>query len=1037
MLFSVLGPVRVIDAGGVDVTPRSEQQRKVLTMLVAAAPGHVSVDAFEELLWGGPAPSANALQALVSKLRKVIEPVEIERDARGYALTGEYTTDVADFARLIASGDFVRGERLVRGEPLADIGGVAAIASERARIAEMIRVARRRRLEQLVESSAGEAAVELESLVAAEPLDEGWWALLMRVHHGRGQQAEALRTFQRARRILAEELGLTPGPELQRLERVVLDGAGDVAVEPATVRVSRLPARLSSFVGREIDLAALADAVKSHRLVTLVGPGGTGKTTTALELVRRAAPTGGALFVPLAPLDDRDSIARALIRTIGLPESEQTGFANEPSGPDRLDRVVGALASSSATLVVDNCEHVVDTVAEVVHRLLVECPSITVIATSRSSLAVPGEHVYPLPPLPNDDALDLLVARARDHAAGAAVEAADPHELRTLCDRLDRLPLAIELAAARLRWMSVRDLIERLDDRFSLLTTGPRTVEPRQQTLRAVVDWSYDLLDPAEQVVFRRLAVFVGGANAEAIEYVADQPDVRAVLDRLLDKSLVLAEHTPQGVRYGMLQTLQDYASDRLAESGERERVVDRHARYYADLLGDALKGLVGRQQTEWLAMIGRERENIDAARQSAVAAQDAQLALELVTPLGWYYYMIGELEPGSTAFAEALGCPGPTEPGLRALALALYGWLTSNGQSTERAVGFTSEAAAEIDRVSDPFARGMIANLHVVSALFAGFVERVRDALPMLEQVVAEADDPWITAVTKVVLGEVEHYLGDIGVAERLMLEAADGFERVGDRFAYTITLIEAAELAEAFGQYDRAVELLERGVELADEVGFSGRPLAMRARLGNVEMLRGNLDAAEAHHQIVADDPVASSVPWLQAMTLMGRSAIARRRGQFELADSLLATAWTLPRSKSQPHMRTLLLVARGYLADQMGDAERALELQTEALRTATGLGAPRNVAYTLEGCAGALALRDDDAQRKLGARLLGGAERLRRETGGVLPPGERFDVDRAQDRLRSALGDDVFAREHAIGAAADTNDLVTAVVALAPAP
>jgi DNA-binding SARP family transcriptional activator len=280
MRFGLLGPLCVAGDGGTDLTPRGEQQRKVLVMLAITAPGPVSVDVLEEMLWGGPAPSANALQALVSKLRKVIEPARIERDARGYVLAGEFTTDVAEFERLVANGDHAGAERLVRGEPLADIADASAAAAERARLNEMIRAARRRRIEALVEGTdPGEAAVELEALVAAEPLDEGWWALLMRVQHRRGQQADALRTFQRARRVLAEELGLTPGPELQELERAVLDGVDSRVVghaEQAQTRVSRLPARLSSFVGRESDLAALADALKSHRLVTLVGPGGTG-----------------------------------------------------------------------------------------------------------------------------------------------------------------------------------------------------------------------------------------------------------------------------------------------------------------------------------------------------------------------------------------------------------------------------------------------------------------------------------------------------------------------------------------------------------------------------------------------------------------------------------------------------------------------------------------------------------------------------------------------------------------------------------------
>jgi tetratricopeptide (TPR) repeat protein len=329
-----------------------------------------------------------------------------------------------------------------------------------------------------------------------------------------------------------------------------------------------------------------------------------------------------------------------------------------------------------------------------------------------------------------------------------------------------------------------------------------------------------------------------------------------------------------------------------------------------------------------------------------------------------------------------------------------------------------------------------MIANLHVITLLFAGFVERVRDALPILEQVANDSDDLWVTAVTKIVRGEVEQYIGDINAAERLMLEAADDFERVGDRFAYAITLTEAAEVAEMFGQYDRAVDLLQRGVQLADEVGFSGAPLAMRARLANVEILRGNLDVAAAHHQIVADDAAAASVPWIQAMSLMGRAAIARRRGEFDSAERALSRAWALPRSKTQPHMRTLLLVARGYLADQVGDGDRALGLQAEALRTAVGLDAPRNIAYALEGCAGALGLAEQPELHALGARLLGGADHLRRQSGGPMPAGERYDVDRAEGRLRSAIGDGAFEQEFFAGAATEARELVEAVQSLVSA-
>ena len=343
--------------------------------------------------------------------------------------------------------------------------------------------------------------------------------------------------------------------------------------------------------------------------------------------------------------------------------------------------------------------------------MLVECPTVEVIATSRASLAIPGEFVYPLPPLPDHDAVELFVARARDHAAASAVAVVDAGTLRTLCERLDCLPLAIELAAARLRSMSIDELIERLDDRFTLLSAGPRMVDLRQQTLRAVVDWSHDLLDPLEQIVLRRLSVFVGGASPEAVEYVAsggvdgvEHGSVLTIVDRLLDKSLVRAERTPAGTRYSMLQTLHDYASERLAASGERERVLDRHGEFYADLLGGALKGLVGHAQADWLIVIDRERQNIDAAASAAIARQEAQLALELVVPLGWYFYMAGELDSGADAFADALACPGPTEPEHRAVALGLYGWLVANGTHVENGVTYTAEAMAMIDRVDDPW---------------------------------------------------------------------------------------------------------------------------------------------------------------------------------------------------------------------------------------------------------------------------------------------------------------------------------------------
>jgi ATP/maltotriose-dependent transcriptional regulator MalT len=341
--------------------------------------------------------------------------------------------------------------------------------------------------------------------------------------------------------------------------------------------------------------------------------------------------------------------------------------------------------------------------------------------------------------------------------------------------------------------------------------------------------------------------------------------------------------------------------------------------------------------------------------------------------------------------------------------------------------VASTSEAMSMIDRIDDPFARGLVINLHTTSMFFAGMVEQVRAMLPVLEQLAEDPGDPWVGAITKLVQAELVQFAGDNARAERLLLQAAAELEQVGDSFGYALTLGEVAEIAEQFGQYDRAAEHLESAIQIAERVGFSSNQLAMRARLGNVETLRGNLDVASQHHQALLDDPVASGSPWLVAMSLVGMSNIARRRGELATADELLRRAWSMPRSQTVPFMRSLVLVGRGYLADQQLDHAAALEHQLMALRTAVPLHTPRVLAFSFEGCAGALAVAPGAEHADLAARLLGAADRMRRHAGGPMPPAERFDVDRAEQRLRALLGDVRFEHAFTAGALADDMALV----------
>lgn len=1048
----MLGPVRVVRDDGVDATPRPAQQRQALSALVAAGAAGIAVDDLTELLWPGGAPSANALQAVVSKLRKAIVPLELVLEHGVYALRGELRTDLGDLEVAHARGDWTTVEALVRGPVLTELDADPAAESVRRRVAALLASARLHRLEAVVAGPRPDDGVaELEAMTVAEPLDERWWALLMTAQYRAGRQAAALDAYQRARTVLAEQLGLEPGPELRRIERQILDhdealrpvgasGPAPVAAASTPAARSTIPARLASFVGRVAELDELADLLTRHRLITLLGPGGVGKTTTALELAR-SVPV--AAFVELAPQADHDSIVRAFTRAAGLPDIEHVALGGTATDP--VERLVDALVERRLVMVVDNCEHVVDDAAAIVHRVLAACDGVRMIATSRQALGVPGEFVYPLPPLPRRDAVELFVERAQARAAGAAVALAARDQLAELCGRLDDLPLAIELAAARLRATTVDELIAGLDDRFALLSAGARTVEPRQQTLRAVVDWSHDLLDDAERIVFRRLAAFVGGATSDAARAVCSGPapegvdvdgrDVERVVAQLVDKSLVAVEHDALGTRWTMLETLRDYAAERLGASGENERVLVAHARHFATFLRPALRGLVGPDQRTWFGGLGRERRNLDVALATALAGGDAQLAIDLTMPLGWYFWMVGELDTGVAALGEALACAGPTDPTRRAGALGLYGWLLSNTPELGLAMAATDEAMSLLDQVTDPFIRGLVVNTNVMSLFFAGHLDLVDAQIDVLAQVVAEVDDPWITAVTDLVQGELLQYRGQPETAERSFLRAADAFERQGDQFGYALAVTEASEIAEMVGDYDRAAEMLRHGLAIADEVGFSGHPLAMRARLANLEILRGDLDTAESIHRELLDDPRATGMHWIQAMALIGLAAVERRRGELDAASVHLERAWALSRTQTVPYMRAIASVARGYLADQRGDATRALEIQREGLRTAVLLRHPRGVAYSIEGVAGALALAGDLARAGLGARLLGAADRLRAASGGPMPAGERFDVDRAEARLRAVLGDGGFEACFAAGAATDVDGLIDELMAVAP--
>jgi predicted ATPase/DNA-binding SARP family transcriptional activator len=1058
MQLRVLGPLEVVGDDDITIPFRGAQLRRALATLSLHAPSPTPVDELRDVLWPDGAPSPNALQALISKLRKAIAPMTIDGTGSAYSLVlGSAEIDAHRFEQLITAGreaaaagghddaiDLLgRALAMWRDRPFDDIADLSIGQAPAARLNAMRESAIATRLEAMLGGGhIDAAAAELESLVVAEPLVERWWALLMIALYRQDRQADALRAYQQARTVLADELGLEPGPELRDLEAKILQH--DASLGPSSRNTysrpvqrhdtapaaAQLPRRLASFVGRDEHIDTLSHLLERERLVTILGPGGAGKTSIAIEVGRRMScdlNKCAVALVELSALPRGGDVVAAAAAVLAIGDGELRARATAGPATD-MERIIDTVGDRKMLLIVDNCEHVVAEAALFASTLLQQCDNVTLLATSREPLAIAGEQVWSLPPLTADEATELLVARARSAGIELALDGGAEQTAQQLLERLDGLPLAIELAAARLRSMTIEDLVQRIDDRYALLSVGPRSAEPRQQTLRGLVDWSHDLLDERERIVFRRLAVFSGGATFEAIEHVCTDPidndgplrisavDIDGLVSRLVDKSLVTADRTPSGVRFRMLQTLTDYATERLLASGEAEAVGARHARYFASRVAPAERGLMSHDQAKWIDWLRLEWANITTAIDHALAIDDAETAIQLVAPLGWYFFMIDETVAGTEWMHAALACTGKSDPRLHSLALASWAFLASTGADPANSAIVAERALDTLDSYDDPRTEAMVAGMYVMCQLFSGHIDAARAVLPLIESAAHRSGDKWTLAMERLVAAEVKGIQGDPLEAEQDMRRAADGFAAVGDRFSYSICATHGAELAEMRGDYHRAVRMLEESLAIAEDVGFSVRGFAARSRLANLEILRGNLALAASMHQQALDSGSGPIPQWMHAITRLGLANIARRRGRPDEALRHIDVAMELPRSKAAPLILSTLLVSRGYSADLAGDAETALVAQHEALRVALQLGAARVTANAVEGLAGALALTGD---ANAAAELLGAADAMRRRSGGPMPAPERFDVDRAERRAREKL-DDAFDAAYARGSA-----------------
>ncbi|OLT09267.1 hypothetical protein BJF78_31105 [Pseudonocardia sp. CNS-139] len=623
--------MRVRLLGGVDVTggaPGGALLRGLLARLALDAGRVVPVPVLVDDLWGADPPDGvtNALQALVSRLRRAVGADRVTTAGRGYRL--ELPADAVDalrFGELVSAAAAARDPAgayallgqaldLWQGPALADVQELPFAGPAAYRLAERRAgaVEERARLALLLgQRGQGEPRAEVDALtaqLAAHPLRESTAVLLARCLHALGRQADALAVLDATRDRLAAELGVDPGPELAGARLEVLRGA------PARPAAAAPP--LSSFVGRAHDVRRVRDLLGTARLVTLTGPGGAGKTRLSREAVSADTPVA-----ELAALTAAEQLPAAVLAAVGGPDLLVGG--QEERTADPTARLVAVLGARPLVLVLDNCEHLVHGVAVLAETLLRACPRLRVLATSREPLGVPGEVLHPVDALPEADAVRLFAERAAAVRPGFTAQT-DPDAVAEICRRLDGQPLPIELAAARLRTLTPAEIAARLDDRFRLLTSGPRTALPRHQTLRAVVDWSWELLSEPERTVASRLAVFAGGADAAAAERVCSAPggpapdEVFDLLSGLVDKSLVVAVPDGTATRYRMLETIREYARERLGESGARAHAEQAHTAVVLDLVETAEPHLRGATQLEWLARLRAAAEEIEVALRHA-----------------------------------------------------------------------------------------------------------------------------------------------------------------------------------------------------------------------------------------------------------------------------------------------------------------------------------------------------------------------------------------------------------------------------------
>ncbi|MER5268768.1 BTAD domain-containing putative transcriptional regulator [Actinosynnema sp. NPDC002837] len=1023
MRFDVLGPLAVWTDAGAPVAVPGVKVRALLADLVAHRGELIPTARLIDDLWGEALPGnpQSALQVKVSQLRKALADAEpgaralVVSRPPGYLLdVPPGCTDVGRFhaltARAAAADPATRAALLAealqlwRGPALADFADEPFARPVTARLEEDRLTAVELWVEARLELGEHTGLVaELEDLVARYPLRERLRAAHVRALYGAGRQSAALASYGELRERLADELGLDPSAGLTALHQAVLtrDPALDAA---APAPRGNLPAQLSDLVGRDDDLDGVRSALGAARLVTLTGPGGVGKTRLAVETAARltAAYPDGVWLVELAPLTAAtpEPLVEAVTAALGLRDDAAVGQPLDP-----VARLADALRARELLLVLDNCEHVVEPAAELVDRLLRAAPRLRVLATSQEPLGLAGEVRWDVAPLDRAGAVELFVARAAAASPGFRLDDDNAGDVAVLCRRLDGIPLALELAANRVRALGVSGLVERLDDRFRLLATGYRGAAPRQRTLRAMIDWSWDLLSGPERAVLRRLARHGESATLEAAEAVCAGGEVAAadvldLLTRLVDRSLVVPVEA-RGPRYRLLESVAAYCLDQPGEAGEADAVRLRHREYYLGLAERAEPHLRAGDQRRWLERLDRESANLRAAFDGAVRDGDRDTALRLATALAWYWCLRGRFAEARRSLDAAAGSGGA--PPLVAAALA---WRTGiailQGDSTDRTARI-ARVVELFERIPEGRARAFWFLDYAVSRTgdVAAEGDLVNRALAEFEA----AGDRWGTAAALSTRAGQALARGDLATLDRDGRRSAALFAEVGDRWGQSRASAALAALAEIGGDYARAARLHQEGLRAAEQLGLWPEVVDRLNGLGRVALLTGDFATARESHGRALRMAAEQNAKTAEVSAELGLALGARREGDLDGAEVRLCRLleWSRGSDFAEGVGHALVVAELGFVAELRGDPAEAAAHHLTGLGIARKSGDPRAVALALEGMAGAVTLA---GRAEAGALLLGAATAARESVGAPLPPAERGDYDRVSARLEGAL-------------------------------